>query len=676
MGGRHGRPVGVAAVRKLYLDCESYCEIDIKKVGAWVYTRHPSCRVLMVTYAIDDGPDTLVDMTKEDLPDEFVDAFNDPDTLKIAHNSQFDRWLLQHTVGLRVPIEQWRCTMAKAFATGLPGDLETLGRVLDLPESKQKLADGKALIRLFCQPQTPKLRKRKKESVAEFEQRKAEATLIATPETHPAEWARFCEYGLQDTATLRIIDRRIPDWNYRGGEVDLWHLDQKMNERGLPVDLALSAAAAGVCQQAQDILGRELKTITGDDSLTPTRIDAIRDTLRALGVPMDSLTKAAINDALADPEVEGLPRRVLEIRQSAGRTSVSKFAAFERSTDKADSRIRGGFQYCGAMRTGRWAGRLVQPQNFPRPNIKNTDNLAEAILDGWADALYDDLVEVGVSSLRAVISAPPHHKLIAGDYSNIEGRKLAWLAGEEWKLQAFRDFDKGVGFDIYKLAYARAFGIAPEAVDDVMRQIGKVMELALGFQGAVGAFKSMAANYNLVLPPDDVIVGWVKAWRRAHPNIVSWWYELEGAATDALRNPGKAYAARRVQFKVVNRWLLCRLPSGRFLCYYKARLTSEGIKYEGKDPYTGKWKLLDIYGGKFAENITQASARDVMAYNMPLAEADGYALVATIHDECVADVPLDFGSASDFERAMGHIPPWCRELPLSVNAWEGKRFRK
>lgn len=669
----------------LYLDLETYSEADLSSCGAYVYARHPSTEVLLFAYALDNAPVRLWDcMADPDMPDDLARHLADPDVVLVAHNAQFDRWVIEHVLRIRPALTRWRCTMAKAYTVGLPGKLEQLGAALGLADDLQKLREGARLIRLFSVPQRPRIRRRQDETQEEFEARYAEQTTRATAETHPEDWERFREYAIRDVESLREIDRRLPGWNYQGEELALWHLDQKINDRGLPVDLKLARLAAKLCDAEQDRLNAELSEITDGAVMSHSRRDAVMAWIRSRGVDITGYTKADVSGLLERPDLPADVRRVLEIRQEAGRTSTAKYVAFARVTDPEDRRIRGAFQYAGASRTMRWAGRMVQPQNFPRPTIDDTDTAAEAVLNGTAELLYDNLMEVGASVVRSVIAAPKGRTLVAGDYSNIEGRVLAWLAGEEWKLQAFRDFDAGIGHDIYKQAYSRTFGVPVESVTADQRQVGKVEELAFGYQGSVGAFRQFGDAFGVGKDmTDEEILVFVRGWRQGHPATVSWWYELEEAAVRAVRNPGKAFRARKVVYKVQrygkNVWLLCRLPSGRFLTYYAPRLTHDGcLQYEGLDQKTRRWVVEDSYGGKLAENCTQAVARDLMAANMPHVERAGFEIIGTVHDEIITEVPEGSPThgAADLERAMTFIPPWAEGMPLVAGAYTSRRYRK
>ena len=641
----------------IYLDTEVYSECDLSKAGAWVYSRHLTTEVLLFTWAIDGQPVQMWDCTdKPFMPEALAAALGDPETILIAHNSQFDRWIIQNVLGIPTELTRWRCTMAKAYTMGLPGALGQLASALKLDDDSQKITDGKRLIRKFCMPQ-PKNRKVRRH----------------TPQTDPEDWQKFCEYAIRDTHTLREIDKAIPAWNYRGDELATWHLDQKINDRGLPIDVHLAKKMAFICDGEVARLNSELAELTDGAVTANTQRDKTLAWLKTQGVDVSSFRKADVSELLARDDLPESARRVIEIRQEAGRSSTSKYVRIGQTVDPQDHRVRGAFQYGGAMRTLRWAGRLVQFQNFPRPTLDG-EVASKAVRNGAVDILYDNLMEVGASCLRSTVCASKGKKLVVGDYSNIEGRVLAWLAGEEWKLQAFRDFDKGIGHDLYKLAYARAFSVDPELVTDDQRFIGKVTELGCGFGGAVGAFAQMAANFGAELPEEEALRA-VKAWRRANPKIVAWWYALEEAAIQALRTPGRGFSAGSVSFKKVDKWLLCKLPSGRFMGYYKARLI-RGTKIQFQGLELGKWAYIDTYSGKIAENVTQATARDVMAGSMPKVEDGGYFVIGSVHDELLTEVDKSFGSPAGLERMMCKTPAWTGELPVSAKAYEGERYKK
>jgi len=647
-------------VTTLYLDTETYSEADLAKVGGWVYSRHPSTECLLLTWAVDDGPVHYEKPgpTFQFLSVGFLLAIEPRGVEIVAHNAQFDRWILQNVLNISTDIDRWRCTMAKAYTLAMPGALGQLAAALNLDDDSQKISDGKRLIQKFCKPQ-PANRKIRRHG----------------GRTDPEDWQRFVEYAIRDTELVRTIDRALPDWNYRGDELALWRLDQRINDRGLPVDVRLARKLAHLCDAELERLNAELAELTGGAVTANTQRDKTLSWLREQGVHTEGFRKADVTALLERNDLPDDARRVLEIRREAGRSSTAKYVRFGQTADPDDHRVRGAFQYAGAGRTMRFAGRLIQPQNFPRPDDDfDADEAAEAVLNGTADLAYDNLMALGANSLRSVIRAPAGRKLVVGDYANIEGRMLAWLAGERWKLQAFRNFDEGVGHDLYEVAYSRAFSVPVEKVTKAQRFIGKICELSCGFGGSVGAFAQMAANFGAELSEEDALRA-VQAWRRANPRIVSWWYEVEDAAREAINQPGKAFRARSASFKVVDRWLLCRLPSGRYIPYYGAKRGTDGtLRYEGLQ--LGKWTAIDTFGGKLVENCTQSASRDVMAYNMPLVEEAGYSLIGTVHDELITEVDHDFGSPAGLEDTMTQLPPWAEGLPLAASAWEGKRYRK
>jgi DNA polymerase len=371
--------------------------------------------------------------------------------------------------------------------------------------------------------------------------------------------------------------------------------------------------------------------------------------------------------------------------------SVAKSEALLRGMS-ADGRARGLLQFHAAG-TGRWAGRRFQPQNLKRPQIEDTDTAISILMAGDADlveALYGEPLSVVGDCIRGMVAAPPGKKIVAADYANIEGRVLAWLAGESWKLDAFRAYDAGTGPDLYKVAYGRAFGIAPKDVSKPQRQIGKVMELALGYQGGVGAFQTMAVNYGVRLP-DEEVEGLRDGWRSAHSAIKAFWWDLERAAIEAVENPGMTTAVRDIRFKVAGSFLFMRLPSGRFLAYAYPEIqpktmpwkddrgepvVKESLSYMGVNSYTRKWERCFAYGGLLAENATQAVARDILADAMPRLEVADYPIILTVHDEIVCEVASGFGSVEEMVSIMTTLPAWADGCPITAEGWEGARYRK
>lgn len=445
----------------IWLDSETFSAFDLTRVGTYKYAAN--CEVMLLPYALDDKPVLVPDLTEEEVPEELIERLRHSDDLIVAHNAMFDRNVIEHVLGIDTDIRRWRCSMVKAMSLGLPGSLGHLGAALGLKEDYKKIMDGKKLINRFCSP-APKNHK-----VYRYDKT-----------THPDEWTRFVDYARQDVESMRHIWYLLPEWNYSGQELDLYHLDQEINDRGFLIDMDLVHAAIRAASRCQDKLASEIDHLTRGAVTKATQRDKLLEHIAVeYGLMLAGMTKADVEEALNSTDVTEPVKKLLLIRQKASKSSTAKYEALLRAVS-ADNRLRGTLQYDGASRTRRWSGRTFQPQNLTRPTMK-----ADAIEQGiemmkadCEDLIFDNVMELASNAVRGVIVAPEGHKLVVSDLSNIEGRMNAWLSGEEWKLQAFRDFDAGEGHDLYKLAYSRAFGIRPEQVTGDQRQIGKVMELA------------------------------------------------------------------------------------------------------------------------------------------------------------------------------------------------------
>lgn len=689
----------------LWFDCETYSECDLKSAGTHRYAEHPSTEITVVQWALDGEEPTVFDCTGRHVPSTFPNLLLDPDVTIVAHNSAFDRTLLRHCWGLDIPVERWRDSMVKALTHGLPGALGKIGPILGLPDDELKDKRGKELIQLFCKPRP-----------------KGHTLRRATRETHPEQWAEFLDYSRQDVPAMRAIDRALPVWNYQGAELSLWHLDQRINDRGFCVDLDLARAAIA----ATDIEKARLKKATAEatDGLVSApskRDDLLAFILAEYGVDLPDMKADTLRRRLEDPELPDGVKLLISIRLEATKTSTAKYQALVKATS-ADGRLRNTLQFAGALRTSRWAGRIFQPQNMPRPTADFDEAQQEmgitALKGGYADAVFGDVMQLTSNAIRGAIVAPPGKKLCIADLANIEGRMLAWLAGEEWKLRAFREFDAGTGADLYKLAYARSFNVPSEDAVGQKRQIGKVMELALGYEGGVAAFITFAAVYRMDLaeladavhstaPKDALARGysvheWATkkkrggglelpqniyvacevlkhAWREAHPMTVALWAAAKDGVIAAIQNPGVTFEiGPHLKAQRDGAWLRVRLPSGRYLCYLQPKVDESGqITYMGVNQYTRQWTRIKTYGGKLIENATQAAARDVLAHNMPRAEAAGYEIVLTVHDELLTETPdtEDF-SHEALAEMMTMCPPWARGLPLAAAGFETTRYRK
>ncbi|WIF78237.1 DNA polymerase [Citrobacter braakii] len=701
----------------LWGDLETYCEIPINN-GTHAYAE--GVEVMLFAWAIGDEPVSVWDLTAgEPIPSKLRKVIADPNTLLYFHNSHFDRTVLRHAMPELAPdVTRWRDTMVQALAHSLPGALGALCEVLGVPQDKAKGKEGKALIQLFCKPR-PKNSKLRR----------------ATSKTHPEEWRRFVAYAGLDIEAMREVHKRLPKWNYQGTELALWHRDQRINDRGVCMDVQLAQAAIEAVDQEQKRLAKRTQVMTDGEVQAATQRDAlIKHIVESYGVDLPDMQRSTLERRIADPDLPSAVKELLHIRLQASTTSTSKYKSLMKGVS-SDGRLRGTLQFCGASRTGRWAGRLFQPQNLPRPSLEQEqiDEGIEALKAGCADLLFDNIMELTSSALRGCIMAPEGKKLVISDLSNIEGRKLAWLAGEQWKLDAFRDYDtlildqngapiwdaavkdfKRRGPDLYKLAYARAFNISPDDVDKYQRQIGKVMELGLGFGGGVAAFLTFALVYGLNLDelanaalrniPRDVIreaKSWYdesvkrkstyglservfiacdslkRLWRRAHPATCDFWYELERTVRTAIATPQKTLYCGYLKVRRDGAWLRIQLPSGRALCYPSPSIEKGNITYQGVNSYSRKWQRLKTYGGKLVENVTQAAARDVLAGNMPLIEDAGYSIVLTVHDEVITEAP----DTDDFnDKALSALlstnPEWAPDIPLNAGGFEAYHYRK
>lgn len=695
----------------LWLDLETYSECDLRVHGTHRYAEHPSTEIMVAQWAWDDGEPIVVDCTGPIDDWAVLEGLkyrleSDPTVIVVAHNSVFDRTLIRNVWGVDVPVERWRDSMVKAYAHGMPGALEKVGAALGVEEHEAKDRRGKELIQLFCKPR-PKGHKLRR----------------ATRETHPKEWAEFLEYSRQDIPAMRAVDQRLPAWNYREGhpELALWHLDQRINDRGFAVDLELARAAIDAVGDEQERLREETRQATEGYVSSPSKRDQLISYIVAeYGVTLPDFRADTLRRRIEDPELPEGVRLLLSLRLEATKTSTSKYKALVNATS-ADGRLRNTLQFAGAQRTARWAGRIFQPQNMPRPtpdfDEEEQDLAIAALKGGYATVVYSDVMQLTSNAVRGCIVAPPGKKLAVADLSNIEGRGLAYLAGEDWKLRAFAAFDRKEGPDLYNVAYGRSFNVDPASITKSQRQIGKVQELGLGYEGGVAAFITFAAVYHMdlevmanavwetanreALSDAADMLAWVKkqkrstfglsdrvyiacellkaSWRAAHPNTKALWDAAGASVRKAIDNPGNTYAiGEHLKARRDGAWLRIRLPSGRYLCYLHPQVDDKGqITYMGVDQYTRRWQRIKTYGGRLVENCTQAFARDVLASNMQAIEDNGYEIVLTVHDEVITEVPNDERfSADELARLMSVVPPWAAGIPLAAAGFEATRYRK
>lgn len=606
-------------------DLETFSTVPIRN-GAWAYAE--GAEVMLWAYALEDGPIKVWDLTSgAPMPADLAAMLVDDEIMLAWHNgAMFDSVVLEVALGITIPLDRLFDTMVQALLHSLPGGLGALCEALGIPADKAKDKAGKELIRLFCSPLPFRFPHTRKDfaSKAEYDAAKLKASENwpgrATSTTHPAEWARFKEYASLDIEAMRACHKRMPMWNCRlPHEREVFHVDQRINRRGMYIDLDLARGALAAVDEAQELLAeRTLELTEGQVGSANKRDQLLLHILEVYGVDLPDMTKSTLERRIADPDLpEGL-RELLRVRLSTATTSTSKYKALLACVS-SDGRLRGTKQYCGAARTGRWAGRLFQPDNLPSRGLMPADEIEvgiEALKNGTAGLLFDDVMWLTSSAIRGCIAAPPGKKLVVADLSNIEGRGIAWLASEQWKLDAFRAFDEGRGQDLYKMAYAKSFGIRAEDVTKDQRQIGKVQELALAYQGGVGAFVTFAAGYGLDLEelaakaqryiPGDVwgqssiMLEWhrskgrdpaaqyglsdrawlvcesfVLGWRAGHANIKAWWHDLEDKIRAAISTPGSTYISGKVKIRRDGAWLRVVLPSGRALCYPGPALKAE-----------------------------------------------------------------------------------------------------
>lgn len=687
----------------LYCDLETFSGTPIR-CGAARYAEDPEARILLWGYAVDDAPARVWQVGREPAPTDLVRAVStvqcDPSARCVWHNGlAFDTVFIERVMPrFAMPVSRVIDTMILAYEHSLPGALGDLCAVLNLPVDKTKDKDGARLIRLFCAP-------------------RADGTKDWS--THPEDWQKFVNYCRLDVEAEREIYKRLPKVNATEDERRLMALDAEINRRGMLIDRELARGAVAACERNAEALRLRTAEITGGELDSTTRTAAtIAYIERRWGVKLENLRKGEIAHMIEDPDLPEPMKELLRVRLGAAKASVKKF---ETLLDCAcrDGRIRGTLQFRGASRTGRWAGRIFQPQNLPRPSHSEEEisRFIEAIKGGWLDLIEDDVPGAVADCLRGVIIAPEGKQLAVADYSNVEGRVLAWLAGETWKLRAFEAYDNGTGPDLYKLTYSRAFNVPVETVTKAQRQMGKVLELAMGYGGGPGAFVTFAVGYGIdlhdmarqVLPvvPGDVrdeaerayewaakepsrLVGlerevWVacdsvkRLWRRANRQIVGFWNAVEQAASDSLVF-GEGEAGK-IKVEKRGSWLLFRLPSGRHLCYPGARSGGEDenclFSYLGVHQQTRKWQRIRTYAGKVVENLTQATAADLLGNAFFEVEKAGFRIVTSIHDELVTEAPVDpQHTAEALEAAMTTKPEWAQGLPLAAAGYTSKRYKK
>ena len=650
----------------LSIDVETYCELEIKNVGAYRYCEHPSFEIMLFAYAYDDEPVQIVDfMNGETLPFEVIYDLVNPNVLKTAFNANFERNAIKNNFSsyknCMNPV-QWDCTMIQALRMGLPGSLDMVGKALNFEEDKQKMKEGKALIQYFCKPCKPT--------------KSNGGRTRNLPEHDTEKWELFKKYCKQDVEVEREIRKKLSKYKSTEKEKQLWDLDQEINDRGINLDLVLAKQAIKCDEQFKDRLTKEAIELTGlNNPNSPTQLKKwLSD---KVGYEVTSLTKDSIPKLLEAAEDDNV-KRVLELRQLMAKTSIKKYQAME-SARCDDGRVRGLLQFYGANRTGRWAGRLVQVQNLPQNHLPDLDDARSLVRDGKFEELeflFDSVPDTLSQLIRTAFIPSEGNRFIVADFSAIEARVIAWYASEKWRLDVFKTHGK-----IYEASASQMFHIPIEEIKkgSDLRQKGKIAELALGYGGSVGAIKSMDKSNSI---PEEELPELVASWRNANPNITKFWWDCDKAAKKAINERTTVTMQYGLKFIYAPGVLFIELPSGRRLSYVRPKIeehkTFSGYKitYEGMEQTSKQWTRQDTYGPKLVENIVQATARDCLAEALFNVDKAGYKTVMHVHDEIVMDVPIGFGSVEQVNKIFGENIKWAPGLPLKADGYECNYYMK
>ena len=645
-------------MQTLSIDLETYSDQPLAKTGVYRYVESPDFEILLFAYSVDGGSVQQIDLAcGEKIPSEVLAALEDETVTKWAFNANFERICLSRFLGYPtgdyLEPDSWKCSMVWAAYMGLPLSLEGVGAVLGL--EKQKLTEGKDLIKYFCQPCAP---------TKSNGQRTRNL-----PEHAPDKWLAFKRYNIRDVETEMSIQARLSKYPVPDIVWEEYHLDQEINDRGVGLDMELVRQAIQMDGRSRSELTQAMKELTSLDN--PNSVQQMKQWLADNGVETDTLGKKAVAELLktAPPELQ----KVLTLRQQLAKSSVKKYQAMETAIC-ADDRARGMFQFYGANRTGRWAGRIIQMQNLPQNHLDDLSEARGLVRTGGFDALemlYEDVPDTLSQLIRTAFVPQENRKFIVADFSAIEARVIAWLAGEKWRQDVFAE-----GKDIYCASASQMFGVPVEkhGVNGHLRQKGKIAELALGYGGSVGALKAMGA-LEMGLHEDE-LPALVSAWRQANPKIVQFWWAVDRAVMDAVTRKTTT-KTHGIIFSARNGMLFITLPSGRSLAYVKPkigenRFGGDCITYEGVGG-TKKWERLESYGPKFVENIVQATSRDILCYAMQTLRC--CSIVMHIHDEVVieADRRMSLQAVCD---QMGRTPPWAKGLQLRADGYETDFYKK
>lgn len=641
-------------MKSINIDLETYSDVDLSKCGVYKYASSPAFEVLLFGYAVDGGAVQVIDLARgEEIPEEILAALSDASVTKWAFNAMFERVCLSNYLGEWLEPEGWHCTMVWSATLGLPLSLEDAGAVLGL--EKQKLTEGKDLIRYFCVPCKPT---------------KTNGDRTRNLPEHDLEkWERFKAYNLRDVETEMQIQQKLSKFPVPESVWEEYRQDQEINDRGIGVDMELVRQAIQIDERSKSELSDAMKRLTKLEN--PNSVQQMKAWLSEHGLETDTLGKKAVAELLKTaPEPLG---EVLSLRQQLAKSSVKKYTAMENAVCK-DSRAHGMFQFYGANRTGRFSGRLIQLQNLPQNHIPDLAQARELVRCGDYEALsllYEDIPDTLSQLIRTAFVPQEGRKFIVADFSAIEARVIAWFAGEQWRLRVFAD-----GGDIYCASASQMFGVPVEkhGVNGHLRQKGKIAELALGYGGSVGALKSMGALEMGI--SEGELQPLVAAWRDSNPMITQFWWAVDHAVKECIKKRIST-ETHGIRFTYKSGILFTTLPSGRRLAYVKPRIGEnqfggESVTYEGVGS-TKKWERLESYGPKFVENIVQATARDILCHAMQTLKH--CAIVAHVHDEIIIEADQRMSLQAVCEQ-MGRTPPWAKGLKLRADGYECTFYKK
>ena len=651
----------VKTMKKLSCDIETFSDVDLIRCGVYKYADSPNFEMLLFAYAVDDGDVHIIDIAGgEELPEEIIQVIKSDTVVKTAYNAQFERVCLSRYLklpeGEYLNPQSWYCTAVQAAELALPLSLADVGSVLGL--ERQKMTEGKELIKYFCVPCKPT---------------KSNGNRTRNRPCHDInKWETFKKYCMRDVDVERQIADKLKMYPISDEEHRLYVLDQIINDRGVLVDCELAKQAVKLNSIQSAVAVEQAYMITGLEN--PNSVTQLKQWLKENGVEIESMSKKAVK-SLAD-ETDGDVSKMLKLRLLMAKTSVKKYEAVIRSVC-SDNRVHGMMRFCGANRTGRWSGNILQPQNLPQNHLPDLTLARDIVKDGdfeMLDMMFGNVPNVLSELIRTVLIPKPNHRFIVADFSAIEARVLAWIAGEQWRIDTFKN-----GGDIYCASASKMFKVPVEknGVNGELRQKGKISELACGYGGSVGALKNMGAVEMGV--QENELQGLINDWRNANPHIVRFWYEVGNAAMKAIKEKTTVSLGKLV-FAYERGILFIRLPSGRRLSYIKPRIGTnrfggDSITYMGINS-AKKWDRLETFGGKLTENIVQGTARDLLANALINAANAGYDTVFHVHDEIICEVPNGYGSVDELCKLMCIKPEWADGLPLNADGFECEYYKK